>query len=71
MVQKIRPRTEIEYDYGNDGRDGHNYIAYYCPTCNRKIKDYQADIACDKCGTFYDWGNKKPHIKIIYKVIWE
>ena len=70
MVTKIRPKAYIEYSYGNDGRDGKYYIEYCCPTCGRKIRYYKSEIACDQCGTFYDWGTKEPKIIITRSVEW-
>ena len=71
MVEKIRPVATIKYSYGNDGRDGDYYIAYSCPKCGRNIPWYESDTACDKCGTFYDWGKKRPRIQITRSVKWE
>ena len=71
MISKIRPVAIVEYSYGNDGRDAHHYIAYYCPTCGRTIPWYEYATACDQCGTFYDWGEKEPRIEITRSVKWE
>lgn len=62
MVEKFRPRTTIEHSEGNDGRDGYDYIEYWCPKCNRRIGGYRYKTACDNCGTFYDWGDDAPRI---------
>lgn len=70
MVKKIRPRAEIYYNTGNDGRDGSYDIAFFCPTCNRVIGAYKSDTACDECGTFYDWGSKKPTIIVKREIDW-
>lgn len=69
-VEKIRPSAYIVYSDGNDGRDGKYVIRYRCPTCNRTIQRYKAETACDECGTFYDWGDKEPQIKITRSVSW-
>ena len=66
-VKKIRPMARVEYDYGNDGRDGKYYVQYYCPKCGKKIEF--GDIACDECGTFFDW-SQKALIKVIREVEW-
>lgn len=66
-VEKIRPDAEVRYDYGNDGRDGRYYISYCCPKCGRLL--FKGDIACDRCGTFFDW-SKTASIEIIRKVMW-
>ncbi len=71
MIEKIRPIAKIRESYGDDGRAPRNtYIEYYCPTCGRFIGSWKNDTACDKCGTFYDWGNKKPKIKMIESIEW-
>ena len=70
MVTKIRPIASVEHSEGNDGRDAHDFIAYYCPTCNRSISYYRSDTACDQCGTFYDWGESKPYINYNPEIIW-
>ena len=70
-IKKVKPTASIEYSYGNDGRDAHHYIAYRCPTCGISIPWYKYATACDKCGTFYDWGKKEPTIEITRSVKWE
>ena len=70
-IKKIRPDAEIKYDFGCDGRDGHYYIRYSCPVCHSEIRWYKSENACDKCGTFYDWGTYEPSIKITRTVKWE
>jgi hypothetical protein len=69
-VEKIRPNAEVAWTEGNDGRDAHYYIEYRCPKCNRRIGYYMSSTACDKCGTFYDWGNREPRIEITRHVEW-
>lgn len=70
-VKKIRPDTEVEYSFGNDGRDGHYYIKYSCPICHKSINHgYNSETACDECGTFYDWGMTEPTIKVTRSVKW-
>lgn len=67
-MDKIRPNATAAYDYGEDGRDPHYHILYNCPNCNKRIRE--KDIACDKCGTFFDW-SRKARIKIVHSVVWE
>ena len=71
MIRKERPIATVEYNYGNDGRDGHYYIAYKCPCCLRYIPWHKYETACDRCGTFYDWGRSEPHIEIKRSVKWD
>ena len=65
---KIRPCAERRYSSGNDGRDEHYYIRYSCPKCSKIIGE--GDIACEKCGTFFDW-SKKAYIETKQFVRWE
>ena len=67
MVDKIRPNAMKYWNDGNDGRDGRWDIQYYCPKCCKTLREN--DIACDTCGTFFDW-SKKAKIKIIYDIEW-
>ena len=71
MSEKNRPKAEVRYDYGCDGRDSRYYIAYFCPTCGKGISGYKNSNACDRCGTFYDWGRTEPSIKVARTVDWE
>lgn len=66
--QKVRPKAEAEYSDGIDGRNPHYYISYYCPNCQKYLKE--RDIACDRCGTFFDW-TKKAHIRMNPEIVWE
>lgn len=71
-MEKIRPIAKEEYDCGMDGRDGYYFIAYYCPSCHKRIvRGYNSDTACDKCGTFFDWGNHKPKVETVRKIVWD
>lgn len=70
MMEKIRPKAEVRLDFGNDGRDEHYYIKYSCPTCGQIILGYRSETACDRCGTFYDWGVREPKIKVTRMVEW-
>ena len=70
MVNKIRPEADVRLDYGMDGRDLHYYIKYSCPTCGQIILGYRSETACDRCGTFYDWGVREPKIKVTRTVEW-
>lgn len=67
-TKKVRPAASVELDYGNDGRDCHYYVAYKCPTCGKSTNE--GTVACDRCGTFFDW-SKKASIKEIRKIEWE
>ena len=67
MVKKIIPGASVKYNYGNDGRDDSYRIYYYCPKCWKPLSKYE--IACDECGTFFDW-SKTASIEIIRKVVW-
>ena len=66
-VIKRKPMARVEYSYGNDGRDGEYYVQYSCPKCGKKIRF--EDIACDECGTFFDW-SQKARIKVVREVEW-
>lgn len=68
MVEKIRPNASIQFSDGNDGRDYFYYIQYNCSKCGKRIKEN--DIACDTCGTFFNW-EKKAKIEIVKTVKWE
>lgn len=67
-IEKIKPRAEAEWDYGNDGRDGRYYVKYSCPKCGKIIRSM--DIACDKCGTFFNW-DSTARIKMKPTIVWE
>lgn len=67
----VRPIADVRYDCGTDGRDGGYYIEYKCPGCGKVIGyTYKSETACNKCGTFYDWGKKEPVIKVTRTVEW-
>lgn len=70
MIEKIRPKAEVRLDFGIDGRDQHYYIQYSCPVCGQNIWGYRSKTACDRCGTFYDWGNREPKIVVSRSVEW-
>lgn len=70
-VKKIRPIAEVKLSNGIDGRDAHYYIAYSCPVCHRTIYGYGSSNACDRCGTFYDWGSHAPKIQVIREIEWD
>ena len=70
-IIKIRPNMGIKYSYGTDGRDDCYYIEYTCPCCGRIISGYKKENACNKCGTFYDWGDREPKIVLTRSVEWE
>lgn len=67
-----KPNAEVCCDTGEDGRASPKYyIRYTCPSCGKRILKYRADISCDQCGTFYDWGNHEPHIEEKRWVAWD
>ena len=66
--EKIRPIAQVKFSDGVDGRNPHYYISYNCPNCYKDIR--KGDIACTKCGTFFDW-SKKAHLKVHYSAEWE
>lgn len=55
-ITKVRPAAQIEYSDGIDGRNPHHYVSYHCPNCHKYLKEL--DVACDQCGTFFDWTMK-------------
>ena len=66
MVEKIKPTSEIHESFRDDGRGPRTVsLIFYCPTCGRYIGSWKKEVACDKCGTFYDWGEKEPKIKTV------
>lgn len=68
MIEKIRPSARVEHDYGMDGRSGlKRRVVYFCPKCVKFIREN--DMACDNCGTFFDW-SKKAEIEIREEIIW-
>lgn len=67
-IIKVMPKADAFHSFGDDGRDSHWMINYYCPNCNKPIN--KGDIACDKCGTFFDW-SKTAHVKMIPTIVWE
>ena len=72
IIEKKRVKAEAVLCFGNDGRDAHWIIKYSCPTCGREIIcGYKSKTACDECGTFYDWGDKKPRIVTTHSVEWD
>lgn len=71
MVEKIRPEISVAFSHGNDGRDAYDYVMYSCPKCYRTIVGgYKSETACDRCGTFYDWGDHPARIKTIQTAEW-
>ena len=67
MVDKVRPDATNYWNNGNDGRDGYWDIKYSCPKCCKTLREN--DMACDTCGTFFDW-SKKARVKVIYDIEW-
>ena len=67
-LKKVRALAEERYSSGNDGRDGRWVIDYSCPNCRKPIN--KGEIACDRCGTFFDW-SKTAHIRMIPEIVWE
>ena len=70
MVEKIRPRAEIKDCTNEDGFRTWKEIWYYCPKCGRLIGGYRDGVACNECGIFYDWGEKKPKLVATYNIEW-
>ena len=68
VPQKVRPSAEKSYSYGNDGRDARWIVNYSCPNCDKPISKF--DIACDRCGTFFDW-RQTAHIRMNPEIVWE
>ena len=69
MSDAIRPNATVEWDYGNDGRDGHYYIGYTCPHCTKRLWEEDHLDVCPICETRLDW-SKKAHIKVTRTVEW-
>ena len=67
-IEKVMPNAKAMYSDGIDGRDAHWYIDYSCSRCGKDIR--KGDIACDKCGTFFDW-QKTVHIRMNPEIVWE
>lgn len=67
-IPKVRPSAEVCYSSGIDGRESKWYIDYSCPNCKQYIR--KGDIACDRCGTFFDW-SKTAHIRMNPEIVWE
>lgn len=67
-IKKVRPSAEKRYSHGNDGRDARWVIDYSCPNCGKPIN--KGDIACDRCGTLFDW-EKTAHIRMNPEIVWE
>ena len=70
-IVKRRPNARVKLDYGCDGRDMRYYIEYRCPVCNNWIMGYKQENSCDKCGAYFDWGNREPKIVVTRSVEWE
>lgn len=68
MVDKVRPFASVGYSYGNDGRDDHYYVKYSCPKCFKNLQE--GVIACDECGTFFDW-KQEAHIEVRREIVWK
>lgn len=69
MIEKVRPFAEIVECCDSDGRHSWEEIEYRCPTCKRIINHHVNDVACDKCGTFYDW-SKTAKIRTVESIVW-
>lgn len=69
MAVRIRPKADYEVDFGADGRGSkRTYVRYFCPTCNKRIKE--CDMGCADCGIFFDW-SKKAKVVTRTELIWE
>ena len=66
-ILKVKPIAHIDYAYVNDN----DHIFYSCPKCGTIVYDYKGKDVCYTCGTFFDWGDKEPHIETTRKVVWE
>ena len=70
MTSRIRPNATVEWDYGNDGRDGYYYIRFTCSKCGSRVYESEGDVdICPACGTELDW-SKHATIKVIREVEW-
>ena len=69
-MEKIRPQATIYKNYGVDGKDEFYEILYLCPVCGKRIRGYAVENACNKCGTFFDWGKRPPRIEVSRRVLW-
>jgi hypothetical protein len=67
-IKKVRALAEKRYSSGNDGRDSRWVVDYYCPNCRKAIR--KGDIACDRCGLFFDW-KKTASIRMNPEIVWE
>lgn len=67
-INKEKPKAGMRYSSGNDGRDAKWVVDYSCSKCGKPIN--KGDIACDRCGTFFDWG-KTAHIRMNPEIVWE
>lgn len=65
-IVKVRPKAEARMldSYYPPRWD----VDYSCPNCGKWIRE--RDIACDKCGTFFDW-SKTAHIRMNPEIVWE
>lgn len=71
LIEKVRPEAELAIYHGSDGRDYQEYISYSCPKCYKPIhRGYRSETACDKCGTFFDWGDYPPRIVTTKSIQW-
>lgn len=67
-IKKVKPSAKVRYSSGIDGRESKWYIDYSCSNCGKQI--LEGDIACDRCGTFFDW-SKKARIRMNPDIVWE
>lgn len=68
MMDKIKPKAQIVWNDGNDGRDAHYDIKYTCPKCGKWLRE--GVVGCDECGTFFDW-TETAHIKMTPTIVWK
>ena len=71
MIKKIRPMAKLAQRSDSDGWHSLWDIDYFCPVCHRKIRDYKSDVACDECGTFYDWRSSSPEVITKNELVWD
>lgn len=69
MSEGMRPNATIEWDCGNDGRDGHYYISYTCPHCTNRLWEEDHFDVCPICTARLDW-SKKARIKVTQTIEW-
>lgn len=67
-MDKLRPRASIEVSADSDNRLIYS-LGYYCPECSKRIGCYKQKLACDNCGTVFDW-RKEARIVCQHNIVW-